>query len=222
MMRRPPSSTRTDTPFPYTTLFRSLTSRAGAFRTSRRRHGWRLAARLRHRQPRDRPERQCGRDRVRRAGAVAAGVRLDGAGLTALPEPRSRAMQTSFVHEMPFGAAVQADGSVRFRLWAPSASGVGLVVDQGEPMPMEALPEGWFELTTGRARDGSLYRFELPDGLRVPDPASRWQPEDVHGPRLVIDPSTFAWNNAEWTGRPWERSEEHTSELQSLMRTSYA
>src|SRR3546814_9244514 len=73
-------------------------------------------------------------------------------------------------------------------------------------MPMEARPEGWFELTTGRARDGSLHRFELPDGLLVPDPASRWQPEDVHGPSMVIDPRTFAWNNAEWTGRPWEET----------------
>ena len=27
-------------------------------------------------------------------------------------------------HDMPFGAALQDDGSVRFRLWAPSATRV--------------------------------------------------------------------------------------------------
>src|SRR3546814_12989842 len=36
MIRRPPISTRTDTPFPYTTLFRSVYRRTSAAQTSRR------------------------------------------------------------------------------------------------------------------------------------------------------------------------------------------
>src|SRR3546814_16500761 len=38
MIRRPPKSTRTDTLFPYTTLFRSLHRRAGAARCGAREH----------------------------------------------------------------------------------------------------------------------------------------------------------------------------------------
>jgi 1,4-alpha-glucan branching enzyme len=51
-----------------------------------------------------------------------------------------------------------------------------------------------------------VYRFVLPDGLRVPDPASRHQPEDVHGPSEVVDPLAYAWADAAWTGRPWHEA----------------
>src|SRR3546814_5171203 len=58
--RRPPRSTRTDTLFPYTTLFRS-----GVHRRSRGLHDRRRRGRvLRHRQPRGRRER---RRRLRRS-----------------------------------------------------------------------------------------------------------------------------------------------------------
>src|SRR3546814_7573243 len=45
MVRRPPRSTRTDTLFPYTTLFRSTGARAGIYGSigRRRRHGPRIA-----------------------------------------------------------------------------------------------------------------------------------------------------------------------------------
>jgi malto-oligosyltrehalose trehalohydrolase len=42
--------------------------------------------------------------------------------------------------------------------------------------------------------------------MRVPDPASRHQPEDVHGPSEVIDPTAYCWRDAVWRGRPWEEA----------------
>ena len=57
---------------------------------------------------------------------------------------------------------------------------------------MQATAAGWHACTLP-ARPGSLYQFVLPDGLRVPDPASRYQPEDVHGPSEVIDPGRLRW-----------------------------
>src|SRR3546814_2217817 len=48
MIRRPPRSTRTDTPFPYTTLFGSVAAMAGGGNASRRRH---VAERLRRASP---------------------------------------------------------------------------------------------------------------------------------------------------------------------------
>jgi malto-oligosyltrehalose trehalohydrolase len=108
---------------------------------------------------------------------------------------------------MPFGAELRSDGSVRFRLWAPSHPAVSIEVSgAGKPIPMERLPEGWHEAVTREASAGSLYRFILPDGLRVPDPASRHQPQDVHGPSMVVDPASYAWHDADWRGRPWEDS----------------
>ncbi len=110
------------------------------------------------------------------------------------------------IHRMPFGAAVEADGRVRFRLWAPSHDEVRIELDGAEPVPMAREPDGWHALVTGAARPGTRYRFVLPDGLRVPDPASRHQPEDVHGPSEVVDPAAHPWTDGAWRGRPWEET----------------
>ena len=69
---------------------------------------------------------------------------------------------------------------------------------------MTATEEGWHELVTIRARPGSRYRFLLPNGMLVPDPASRFQPHDVHGPSEVIDPSQWPRLDQDWEGRPWQ------------------
>ena len=47
---------------------------------------------------------------------------------------------------------------------------------------------GWFELTRPALGPGTRYRYVIDDGLRVPDPASRYQPDGVHGVSEVIDP----------------------------------
>ena len=104
-------------------------------------------------------------------------------------------------HAMPFGAETREDGSVRFRLWAPAARSVDLCLT--EPLPMEPLPGGWFERTVDDAVPGSLYRYRIDGGTMVPDPASRFQPRDVHGPSEVVDPRAFPWSDDDWRGRPW-------------------
>jgi maltooligosyltrehalose trehalohydrolase len=108
---------------------------------------------------------------------------------------------------LPFGAEILPDESVRFRLWAPAQANVSVVVESGDrPMAlaMDLVDGGWFELTTGHATAGSRYRYRLGDGFAVPDPASRYQPDDVHGPSEVVDPFGYAWQNDRWTGHPWE------------------
>lgn len=119
-------------------------------------------------------------------------------------------------HAMPFGAAIQDDGRVRFGLWAPAARDVEVILEpDGKALAM-AKHEGWFELITGEARAGSRYRYRIDGQSVVPDPASRFNPEDVHGPSEVIDPGAFAWQDVAskdggwpkgaWRGRPWEEA----------------
>jgi malto-oligosyltrehalose trehalohydrolase len=115
----------------------------------------------------------------------------------------------SLVHRMPQGAELLPDGRVRFRLWAPDCGHVDLALEapaHGDGplrLRMDATAEGWHELVTGHAGVGSRYRFALPGGLHVPDPASRFQPDDVHGPSEVIDPAAYVWQCPGWRGRPW-------------------
>lgn len=113
-------------------------------------------------------------------------------------------------HTMPFGAELLADGNVLFRLWAPAASTVDLCLGNGDDSqdlhPMEPLHGGWFERKVSDVEIGSLYRFRINSDLLVPDPASRAQLHDIHGPSVLIDPTDFLWQDNGWRGRPWEEA----------------
>ncbi len=94
-------------------------------------------------------------------------------------------------------------GGVRFRLWAPAHAYVSLVLDgRGDELPMTPRGGGWFEAFAAGCTAGDRYRFLLSDGTQIPDPASRFQPKDVHGPSEVVDPSSFR-RRSSWRGRPW-------------------
>ena len=109
-------------------------------------------------------------------------------------------------HNMPFGAEHRDDGSVRFRLWAPAARQVELCPAASTFISLERCDEDWFELVTDAVGPGTQYRFRIDGGQEVPDPASRFQPQDVHGPSEVIDPSSFEWSDDAWRGRRWEEA----------------
>lgn len=104
---------------------------------------------------------------------------------------------------MPFGAEPLPGGGARFRLWAPRARAVALVLEPTAALPMRPMPGGWFELDCREAGAGSLYRFAIDGRILVPDPASRSNPRGVNGPSQVCDPLAFAWADADWRGRPW-------------------
>jgi malto-oligosyltrehalose trehalohydrolase len=110
---------------------------------------------------------------------------------------------------MPFGAALAENGEAEFRLWAPAAARVDLRTEaRGEraTMAMPRCENGWRSIRVPRAPAGTLYQFVVDGGLAVPDPASRFQPRDVHGPSELIDPAAFDWPDAGWRGRPWHET----------------
>jgi maltooligosyltrehalose trehalohydrolase len=105
-------------------------------------------------------------------------------------------------HDMPFGTTLSERG-VMFRLWAPGARTIDVIVDNGIPQPMSFLGDGWYEAAVGDAHDSSDYRFRIDGGLLVPDPASRFQPNGPFGESRVVDPHRFEWSDDQWHGRPW-------------------
>jgi len=111
-------------------------------------------------------------------------------------------------HRMPFGAEVNGSRT-RFRLWAPGARHVELLFGPGETVQAHALArndEGWHEATVDDAAAGTAYCFRIDGDLRVPDPASRSNPDGVHAPSRVVDPHAHAWEDAGWRGRPWHEA----------------
>jgi len=115
-------------------------------------------------------------------------------------------------HCLPFGAqlvgAAGTNPCTRFRFWAPSCKSVQVEIESGPAAgahDMAPTGNGWFEATVNGGA-GTLYRFRLDGEHAVPDPASRFQPHDVHGPSEVIDPRAYRWEHADWHGRPWEET----------------
>ena len=130
------------------------------------------------------------------------------------------ALGDRFRHRLDLGAELEPDGHTRFRLWAPSAAGVELLLWHGPARdarapdarrPMRPAGAGWFE-DRAACGAGTRYRYRVTPAdpqaapLAVPDPASRAQDGDVHDPSVVVDPSAYAWRHAGWRGRPWHET----------------
>jgi maltooligosyltrehalose trehalohydrolase len=65
---------------------------------------------------------------------------------------------------------------------------------------MTPVDEGCFTAVLADASPGDLYAYVLDGEGPFPDPASRFQPQGVHGPSEIIDPSSFVWSDDRWTG----------------------
>jgi maltooligosyltrehalose trehalohydrolase len=102
-----------------------------------------------------------------------------------------------------FGPRLTRDG-VSFRLWAPAARRVDLVLDRHHAM--RRGEDGWYVLNMPGVKAGARYKFRIDDEIDVPDPASAFQPEDVFGPSEVIDHAGFNWRAHDWRGRPWHET----------------
>ena len=103
---------------------------------------------------------------------------------------------------LPVGAepSPKIGRGVHFRVWAPHAETLEVVVEGGEATGLEREPDGYFSGVVDAAGPGTRYRYRLDHRAAYADPASRYQPEGVHGPSEVVDPTGFAWTDAGWTG----------------------
>jgi maltooligosyltrehalose trehalohydrolase len=113
------------------------------------------------------------------------------------------------VDERTLGAIHLGDGRWRFTVWAPFSPTVGLVLlgrdgEEDRAVDMEAEPRGYFATSVDGLTEGTLYRFRLEGGSELADPASRFQPEGVHGPSALVDLSAWRWQDSGWTGLPLE------------------
>jgi len=101
------------------------------------------------------------------------------------------------------GAWLEGDG-VRFRVWSDKAQRVevALYPAGGQPIfdPLQHQADGLFTALVPGIGPGMRYRYRLHGVNLFPDPASRFQPEGVHGPSEVVDPQAFAWSDGGWRG----------------------
>lgn len=67
---------------------------------------------------------------------------------------------------------------------------------------MEKIDKGYWKSVVKNVFPGSLYFYRLEDKIDRPDPASRFQPDGIHGPSQIIDPNAFLWGDDDWKGIP--------------------
>jgi maltooligosyltrehalose trehalohydrolase len=103
------------------------------------------------------------------------------------------------------GARLVDQSSTEFCVWAPGHESVALqLVNTNTTLALDDIGDGYFATTSHHAPEGTNYRFVV-DGDQYPDPASRFQPEGVHGPSEVVNLAAFQWSDDAYHQRPlWD------------------
>lgn len=104
------------------------------------------------------------------------------------------------------GAEIGRSG-VHYRVWAPRAERVvvQIATASGETRELALTGEGngCHSGLDAAGQAGDRYLYNLGSGKSLPCPASRFQPDDVHGPSMVIDPGAFQWTDGGWSRPPF-------------------
>jgi len=106
----------------------------------------------------------------------------------------------------PTLGALHTGAGTTFRVWAPRPHDVALVLrEHGTERihPLKDTGEGYRETTLSRVSAGARYGYLLDGQGPLPDPASRRQPEGVHGMSALIDPAAFRWTDGSWSPTPF-------------------
>ena len=106
------------------------------------------------------------------------------------------------VRRLPIGAELMTDG-VHFRVWAPNAHTVDVVIEAptASKHKLDSEGKGYFSGCVQSAHAGMRYRFRLDHGANLyPDLASRFQPDGPHGASAIVDPLAFHWTDHAWRG----------------------
>lgn len=101
------------------------------------------------------------------------------------------------------GANPLPGGEWEFLVWAPFQSEVTLHIREprASRIRMRRGCCGYFSAVIEDLEPHARYFYELNDGRALPDPASRFQPQGVHGPSQVVDIASFGWSDLAWKGR---------------------
>jgi maltooligosyltrehalose trehalohydrolase len=102
-------------------------------------------------------------------------------------------------HAYPAVGANYKKDTCIFSVWAPGKKNVDLLLSAGLAYPMQQDERGYWTISLPGLHPGDTYRYRLDNNKAFPDPASRHQPEGVHGPSAITD-TGFEWTDEAWKG----------------------
>jgi maltooligosyltrehalose trehalohydrolase len=105
--------------------------------------------------------------------------------------------------ECGLGATYLGGDTCGFLVWAPLIHRVEvhLLSPEERIVPLEKVSRGYHYGVVQGVKPGTRYFYRLDGNTERPDPASKFQPDGVHGPSQVIDPH-FVWEEPPWPGMP--------------------
>ncbi|MDB6124138.1 MAG: malto-oligosyltrehalose trehalohydrolase, partial [Pedosphaera sp.] len=125
--------------------------------------------------------------------------------IVGVPQGRMTSLTLQLPQTQPFklGTHYLGDRSCSFQVWAPNARAVEvhLIGPDNRLIRLESTDKGYHQGRVEEIEPGARYYLKLDGKMERPDPASRFQPEGVHGPSEVTDPD-FNWNDSNWFGLP--------------------
>lgn len=105
------------------------------------------------------------------------------------------------IFKATLGALYSNNGVCQFRVWAPSIDKleVHITGPKQQYIPLEKDEKGYHSVISDSIQPGSKYFYRVRGGIEYPDPASRFQPEGVHGPSQIVA-TDYSWEDNNWTG----------------------
>ena len=105
--------------------------------------------------------------------------------------------------DLSLGAIHLGRGRCHFGVWAPLSETVEvhIVSPPERVISLERDEHGYHSAIAQTVKLGDRYLYRLDGNKEHPDPASRFQPEGVHGPSQVVD-TRFPWEDDSWPGLP--------------------
>ncbi len=102
------------------------------------------------------------------------------------------------------GSRLVSESEVEFCVWSPTVDCVQIYIEGREdqkPLALQKQDGGYHVGTMDSVGAGTCYYCSFDGGPKRPDPASRLQPNGVHGPSQIVN-REFAWSDSDWQGVP--------------------
>ncbi|MDB5112072.1 MAG: malto-oligosyltrehalose trehalohydrolase [Mucilaginibacter sp.] len=101
------------------------------------------------------------------------------------------------VNQRTIGVTFNVSGTAEILVWAPLADSVFISIRDQALLPLAKQELGYWKLDTDRLKPGMTYRFII-NNEPVPDVASLFQPDSVHGPSQAFNVNDFNWTDGSW------------------------
>ena len=114
-------------------------------------------------------------------------------------------MQPIDVTKRTIGINPIDETKTEINIWAPLAKKVEIQVkDKDMEFALTKSDYGYWQAFTNNLKEGDHYKIKIDDKQPLPDPASLFQPFDVHGYSEIVNLGKYKWTDTEWNNIPLE------------------